>query len=148
MILTEKNGMERFAVINGVQNIENACFSVPWSQRSIESQIFTEGSVFACICNNDEIAGYICGQIVADECELYRIAVLTSHRKKGYADALMNYFLDECKKKAVNNIFLEVRSSNTPARTLYEKFSFQTIGIRKNYYSAPTEDAVIYKCEL
>ena len=112
MILTEKNDIERSALISGVRNIEKACFSVPWSERSIESQIFTDGSIFACIIENGEIAGYICGQAVADECELYRIAVLSSHRKKGYANMLMEYFVSECKNKTINSIFLEVRSSN------------------------------------
>lgn len=148
MILTEKNDIERSAIISGVRNIEKSCFSIPWSERSIESQIFTDGSIFACIIENGEIAGYICGQTVADECELYRIAVLSSHRKKGYANMLMEYFISECKNKTINNIFLEVRSSNTPARSLYEKFGFRNLGIRKKYYSNPIEDAVIYKAEI
>ncbi len=148
MILTEKNDIEKSAIISGVKNIENACFSVPWSERSIEGQIFTDGAIFACICENEEIAGYVCGQTVADECELYRIAVLVSHRKKGYANMLMEYFINECKSKAIKSIFLEVRSSNAPARSLYEKSGFQMLGVRKKYYSDPTEDAVIYKAEI
>lgn len=148
MILIKKDDIKKSDIISGVKKIENACFSVPWSERSIESQIFTEGSVFACICENDDIVGYVCGQTVADECELYRIAVLDSYRKKGYANMLMEYFINECKNKAVKSIFLEVRSSNTPARSLYEKSGFQTIGVRKKYYSNPTEDAVIYKAEI
>ncbi len=148
MILTEKNDIEKSAIISGVKNIENSCFSIPWSERSIEGQIFTDGAIFACICENGEIAGYVCGQTVADECELYRIAVLESHRKKGYANMLMEYFISECKSKAIKSIFLEVRSSNTPARSLYEKSGFQMLGVRKKYYSDPTEDAVIYKAEI
>ena len=148
MILTEKNDRDRSAIVSGVHNIETACFSIPWTERSIEGQIFADGSIFACICEGEDVIGYVCGQTVADECELYRIAVLSSYRKKGYADMLMEYFLKECKNKEISNIFLEVRSSNTPARNLYQKYGFQNVGIRKNYYSNPTEDAVIYKCEI
>ncbi len=146
MILIENNSTEKSVhdITDSVYEIEKACFSTPWSKRSLESQIFTDSAVFAVIYDNDTAAGYITGQIVADECELYRIAVLPQYRKQRLATRLMEYFLDKCEENNVKSIFLEVRSGNAPARSLYEKSGFKVLAVRKNYYSNPGEDAVIY----
>lgn len=148
MILT-KNNCDRNLLIEGATKIEAECFSDSWSARSVEGQLMADGSVF--FCSADEkgnITGYVCGQMLADECELYRIAVTDKHRGKGYAKELMTRFIEECRDNDVSGIFLEVRSSNTPARTLYERYGFQNVGVRKNYYSAPTDDAIIYRCDI
>ncbi len=132
--------------MSAVARIESECFSVPWTKRGIESQIYTDGAVFALLENDDgEAVGFVCGQTAADECELYRIAVLPKYRGQGNAAKLMTRFIDECKNRDIKNVFLEVRQGNTAARRLYERFSFAPVGFRKNYYSNPTEDAVVYK---
>ena len=147
MILTDKN-YDRNLIIQSVTETEAACFSDPWTPRALDNLLSASGSVFACSADNDgNITGYVCGQIAADECELYRIAISDKYRGKGYAKELMEYFISECRRNNVRGIFLEVRSSNVPARTLYEKYGFQNIATRKNYYRNPTEDAIIYKYE-
>ncbi len=146
MILTDINTLKksRIAVAEDVFCIEKSCFAIPWSLRSVETQIFNGNAVFAAVYEGDSIAGYITGQIAADECELYRIAVLPQYRKQHIGDMLMKYFFDQCEKHNVKSIFLEVRSSNLPARRLYEKSGFRVLAVRKNYYSEPAEDAMIY----
>lgn len=149
MILIDKTKKEKADIISAVDYIEKSCFSVPWSKHSIDSQIFTEGAIFAAAFDDKENpAGFIVGQTVADECELYRIAVCADFRRRGTAAVLMEYFLNECRQRAVKNVFLEVRKENAPARALYEKFGFEAVGVRKNYYTAPPDDAVVYKLEM
>lgn len=150
MILIEKDSNST-DLCRDIGVIEKECFSVPWTERSIESQVFTEGSINAVI--RDEKAenkpvGFICGQSVSDECELYRIAVIPEYRKQGAADRLMNYFLDKCRENGIKNVFLEVRCDNEPAKYLYEKHGFSEVGRRRNYYTEPVCDALIYKAEL
>ena len=53
-----------------------------------------------------------------------------------------------CKEKGAERMLLEVREKNSAARALYESFGFEQISVRKNYYSHPTEDAIIYRREL
>ena len=145
MILTDKDKLSPEEITDSVAVIENECFSVPWTKRSIKSQILTEGSVFLLVRADDgKAAGYICGQCVADECELYRIAVLPDYRRLGAADMLMAEFISECEGKGVRSIFLEVRRDNEPAKRLYEKHGFTAVGLRKNYYTEPICDAIIY----
>ena len=57
----------------------------------------------------------------------------------------MEEFLSE---RGVADVYLEVRVSNTPARTLYEKLGFRAVGVRKKYYRLPVEDAVVMKKQL
>lgn len=146
MILIDKEKLTPDGITDSVSAIENECFSVPWTKRSIKSQILTEGSVFSLVCTDDGTpAGYICGQCVADECELYRIAVLPAYRRLGAADMLMAEFIAVCQGKGVRSIFLEVRRDNEPAKRLYEKHGFTAVGLRKNYYTEPICDALIFR---
>lgn len=150
MILIEKHNSDT-SLCRDIATIEKECFSVPWTSRSIESQVLTEGSISALIrddSSDNRPTGYICGQSVSDECELYRIAVLPSYRKQGIADRLMIYFLDKCRESGIKNVFLEVRCDNEPAKHLYEKHGFTQVGRRRNYYTEPVCDALIYKAEL
>ena len=154
MILIEKdNGKDSNSSVlcRDIGVIEKECFSVPWTSRSIESQVFAEGSINAVI--RDEKAenkpvGFICGQSVSDECELYRIAVLPEYRHQCIATKLMVYFINKCKSNGIKSIFLEVRCDNEPAKYLYEKHGFIKVGRRKNYYTEPVCEALIYKAEL
>ena len=149
MILTDNTEKGKECTLSAVARIESECFSVPWTKRAIESQIYTDGAVFALLITDDgEAAGFVCGQTASDECELYRIAVLPKYRGQGNAAKLMTRFIDECRSRGIKNVFLEVRQGNTAARRLYERFSFVPGGRRKNYYSNPTEDAVVYRLSI
>ena len=150
MILIEKDN-NNSTFCHDIRVIEKECFSVPWTERSIEGQVLTDGSITAVIRDDNaenRPAGYICGQSVADECELYRIAVLPKYRKQGIADRLMEYFFEKCCENGIKSIFLEVRCDNEPAKHLYEKHGFSEVGRRKNYYTEPICDALIYKATL
>ena len=135
MILIEKdNGKDSNSSVlcRDIGVIEKECFSVPWTSRSIESHRLPKS----------------CGQSVSDECELYRIAVLPEYRHQCIATQLMEYFINKCKSNGIKSIFLEVRCDNEPAKYLYEKHGFIKVGRRKNYYTEPVCDALIYKAEL
>jgi ribosomal-protein-alanine N-acetyltransferase len=80
---------------------------------------------------------------VAGEGDITNVAVLPSHRKQGIGDRLVKSMIDLAKEKEISKIMLEVRSSNEAAIHLYEKYGFEFLCIRKNYYQKPTEDANI-----
>ena len=126
------------SICSDIAVIEKKCFSVPWTERSIESQVFTEGSINAVI--RDDKA--------ENKPELYRIAVLPEYRHQCIATQLMEYFINKCKNNGIKSIFLEVRCDNEPAKKLYEKHGFSEVGRRRNYYTEPVCDALIYKAEL
>ena len=81
--------------------------------------------------------------IVLDECYIANVAVKSTHRKKGYGQLLIENALTVAEDNSCAFITLEVRISNSPAISLYEKCGFEKVGERKNFYSCPTENALI-----
>lgn len=94
------------------------------------------------------VAGYMILMFSVDDAELIQIVVNEKFRGQGVGESLLKeaFLLCENQKKA--NIFLEVRLSNEYAIGLYSRCGFERIGIRKNYYNEPMEDAVIMKKEV
>ena len=95
----------------------------------------------------EDLLGYVVLQCSGDEAELINIAVRKGKRKLGIGSALLSKTVDVAVGLDVKKLFLEVRSSNQQAISLYERFGFDQVGMRKNYYSNPREDAQIL-CRL
>ena len=125
--------------VNDVFEIEKACFSNPWSRENIAAQIDCPTSHFLVAVVSGKVAGYMGLQIFSGEGYVTNVAVLPQYRGQGIAKALISKQFEN----EMDFITLEVRESNTPAISLYEKTGFEKIGIRPNFYSNPTENAVI-----
>lgn len=95
-----------------------------------------------------KIIGYIGMYISFDEGEIVNVAVAPFARKNGIGDVLIKSIKKLAKERKIQKIVLEVRKSNQPAIHLYEKNEFVFVGIRKNFYERPIEDANIMICEL
>lgn len=131
------------AHLDGVCAIENACFAHPWSRESLSSELENENSLFYVAVEDDTVLGYIGMSVVIDEGYIYNVAVDESHRGKGIGSALIQTLVTHAKKNGFCFLTLEVRESNAAARSLYEHFGFIKAGERKNYYSDPTENAIL-----
>ena len=120
--------------------IEQECIADPWSLAAFESSFAANGALFlAAQAGNGEVCGFVTANAVLDEINIYNIAVKEEYRRLGIASAL----LAELEKGEPYSINLEVRESNASAIALYKKFGFEQVGIRKNFYSKPTENAVL-----
>ena len=128
-----------------IADIEKEIFSTPWSLKNITDTFKNENNWFFVgkDLESGEIVGHICLETVLDEGILTSIAVKEKYRNKGIAKKLMDSFIDEAKNRNIAFINLEVRASNAPAIALYEKYGFEKVGTRKNYYSKPTEGALL-----
>ncbi len=102
----------------------------------------SENTLFFVCEDGDDIIGIIGLKIILDTAEVLCVATDEKYRGKGVATALMNEALSECRKRGIAEINLEVRASNDAVH-LYNKCGFETVGTRKNYYTAPTEDALL-----
>ena len=131
------------AHLDSVCAIENACFAHPWSRQSIEAELDKETSLFYVAVEDGQVVGYIGMSFVLDEGYIYNVAVKADCRKNGVGSALIQTLVTHCRKNNFAFLTLEVRESNAPARSLYEKFGFIKVGERKNYYSDPSENAVL-----
>lgn len=89
------------------------------------------------------IAGVVIFRIVVDEAEVLNIAVEADWRRRGMGSRLINDVMAACNAAGAKKIFLEVRDSNQAARQFYSRLGFKQTGRRRQYYRAPTEDAVV-----
>ncbi len=133
--------IEKFSkkYIDDVYDIECACFSHPWSKADLEAQLDLDTSHFIVAVACGKAVGYMGLQIFSGEGYVTNVAVLPKFRRQGIAQLLIGKQLEN----DMDFISLEVRKSNFPAIKLYEKFGFETVGIRPHFYSDPDEDAVI-----
>ena len=90
------------------------------------------------------IQGFLVGQAHADQSELQSIAVRAAGHRRGFGSQLLTKFLEQAREGGAKSVYLEVRESNQAARAFYEKWLFQESGRRKDYYTGPVEDAVLY----
>ena len=118
-----------------------------WSAESFKSEVAKDNGIVMYTVENGSITGLICGFFAADEAEITSVAVSPQHRRKGIAARLMDGYFSTL-PESVRSIFLEVRESNSAAIGLYEKFGFEKISVRKNFYSFPDENAVVMQKSL
>ena len=135
------------AEVSQVANLEKICFNDPWSERSVASELDNALSLWLVAMEGDALAGYVGSQTVMGETDMMNIAVAPEFRRQGIAEKLVEALVDALKARESHCLTLEVRSSNEPAKALYEKLDFQQVGLRKNYYRNPKEDALILRKE-
>ena len=133
--------------VQQIAALEKICFSQPWSENSIASELKNPLSVWLVAEANGALAGYIGSQSVLGESDVMNVAVSPDYRRQGIGEALVLALVEELKKLGNHCLSLEVRLSNLPARTLYEKLGFLEVGRRPNYYRNPKEDALILRKE-
>ena len=131
-----------------VAQLEKLCFADPWSEMSIASELRSIWSYWVVAVRDDEVVGYIGSQSSIDESDVMNVAVHPDWRRQGIAEQLIETLIGELKNRGSKALMLEVRASNAPAIALYEKLGFRQVGLRKNYYRNPKEDAYILRKEF
>lgn len=127
--------------------LERACFSDPWSERSVASELRNPLSLWLVALEGDTVAGYVGSQAVLGEADMMNLAVNPDYRRQGIGERLVSELLRQLQEAQVHCLTLEVRASNAPAIALYGKLGFSQVGRRPNYYEKPREDALILRKE-
>lgn len=127
--------------------LEKRCFSDPWSERSIASELENPLSLWLVAVEEDRVVGYVGSQSVLGEADMMNLAVSPDARRQGIGQALVEELIRRLSHERVRSLTLEVRVSNAPAAALYEKLGFRQVGQRPRYYEKPTEDARILRKE-
>ena len=122
---------------------EKEIFPDPWSERDIIDTISTEGAMCYTALDGNKVIAYLIGRQIPPEGEIYRIATLPHKRGQGVAYRLLDYAVKCERGRGLESLFLEVREKNEPAKRLYKSYGFKQIGIRKNYYANPTDNAIV-----
>ncbi len=134
------------ADVPSVAALEKLCFSDPWSVSSIASELDNPLSLWLVWEEDGAAAAYLGVQRVPPQADVMNVAVSPALRRRGIARALFAE-LERCLPE-IDELFLEVRASNSGAIALYRTLGFEQVGRRPNYYLDPREDALILRKEL
>ena len=132
--------------IDAIYEIEkNAYGEHHWSKESFYSELQNNIGYYivAHNCETNEVVGYLGSWFIVDECHITTVAVKPQFRRQNIGTKLLISLINQCYEKFIKYITLEVRISNISAISLYEKFGFKSIGVRKKYYQDNNEDALI-----
>lgn len=133
--------------VPSVAALERMCFSNPWSENSVASELDNPLSLWLVATDGTEVIGYIGSQSVMGESDMMNVAVSPKYRRTGVATGLINALVEALRQRQNHSLCLEVRASNAPAIDLYEGMGFCMVGRRRNYYRDPREDALILRKE-
>ena len=128
--------------------LERECFSDPWSESSIASELHSEWSLWLVDEEDGQVVAYVGSQSAPPDADVMNVAVAPSHRRQGRGEALMLALMDALRALSRESLSLEVRQSNAPALALYRRLGFVQVGKRPKYYHNPVEDALILRKEL
>ena len=136
------------ADIDKIVTLENECQLSSWGATGYQAELLNPSAVLLTAIVHDEVVGFFSGRMMADEFEIYTIAVAPKFRRQGLGAKILIAALEIAKMKGAKHAYLEVRAANEPAKKMYERHGFTLTGKRKEYYSAPLEDALLYSCEI
>ncbi len=148
-----------FDDIAEIAAIEEMYSETPWNANGLLTYLLRDDTIFLVADSLDEVPaegeepedyydtphllGYAGLLMVPYESDILNITVRPEARRHGIATQLIEKLAELAAPRGVTVIHLEVRESNVPARSLYEKLGFTVDGIRKNYYEHPKENAVL-----
>ena len=129
--------------LQAVAELEQICFEEPWSARSLELLIGEMATGFVCTDENGQVAAYGGMLWAPDEGQITNIATHPAYRRMGLGRAVLKALEGQARERGCKMLSLEVRASNQAAIALYAAEGFTVEGRRKNFYRAPTEDALV-----
>ena len=128
--------------------IEKICFSDPWSEESL-GYLCSSGNACGVAATEDgRLAAYGGMEHVLDTASIINIAVHPDFRRRGYGRAILSALESSAVEFGAERIFLDVRESNEPAKSLYMSSGYRIAGIRRGYYSHPRENAIVMAKDL
>jgi ribosomal-protein-alanine N-acetyltransferase len=134
--------------LDQILEIENLSFSAPWSRAGFLQELDNPVAQLWALMGDRVLLGYLSFWVVREEMQVLDLAVHPRYRNRGHGSYLLARMIDLARSRGISRIWLEVRASGSSARRLYERFGFSESGRRKNYYTHPTEDAIVMSLGL
>jgi ribosomal-protein-alanine N-acetyltransferase len=131
--------------VDAILDIEQASFTNPWTREMYLSELNNPGVSYCYVAKDDanHVVGFCAFWRVLDELHINNLAVMPARRREGVASELLAHVLREGRLLGARRATLEVRRSNQAALRLYDRCGFSVAAVRPDYYTHPTEDALI-----
>lgn len=134
--------------INQILEIEKISFPTPWHGYIFELELKKPRTLQLVSKSDDRVTGYIISWMMFDEIHILNVAVHPNFRRRGIARRLICEVIDYFYPLGARSVILEVRINNKAAKNLYKSLGFETLRIRKKYYTDTGEDAIVMNLEL
>lgn len=121
--------------LDEVLKIENDVFCDPWPKKFFYDDLNNDVSKYFVLIDEERIIGYFGLWFMFENADLVNIAIDKDHQGQGLGEKLLRHAICVCINKEVEFLHLEVRPNNLKAKSLYEKFGFEPVRVRRNYYS-------------
>lgn len=132
------------ADLDALEELENQCFSLPWTRGQLRAELPDERHEFlVAVDAAGNVLGYIGMMTVLDEGYISNVAVSPAYRRGGIGRALVREMLGRAAARELAFVTLEVRAHNESAIALYAGEGFERVGLRRDYYERPREDALL-----
>ncbi len=126
-----------------IVKLEELCFSTPWTYENLEEELDNKTAYFFVALEGEKVIGYIGVNVIEDSCFINNIAVYPEYRRQGVGKALIKIASLTADAMGTDFISLEVRESNYPAIAMYKSLGFEEMGMRRDFYRRPRENALI-----
>ena len=136
------------ADLSAVIALEQACDLSSWGMDGYEKELSNPTALLLVATSHQQFAGYFSGRVMVDEFELFSIAVVSKLRRQGIGRKLLEAGLNKLYQRGIHRCLLEVRAANLAAQNLYRDYGFRPIGLRRNYYHHPLDDALVMALEV
>jgi ribosomal-protein-alanine N-acetyltransferase len=142
----------RLSHLDEISAIEIESYENPWARSAFESELGRNPVSWARVALTTDVparvAGYCVAWIVLERLHIQNLAVHPEHRRRGLGRLLLRRALEEGYVQGATAALLEVRRSNLAAQKLYRALGFEEAGTRREYYTRPREDALLFRKDL
>ncbi|WP_250563901.1 ribosomal protein S18-alanine N-acetyltransferase [Sphaerisporangium fuscum] len=132
-----------------VMHIERTTFPFDaWSEGMLRGELADQPRTrhyVVAVAGDGRIVGYAGLAAAGDQADVQTIAVISEWRRSGVGTAMLKELLAEAVRRGATAVFLEVRADNPPAQAMYERFGFERIGLRRDYYDDGTDAIMMMK---
>jgi ribosomal-protein-alanine N-acetyltransferase len=137
--------------LDAVMPVEQACYEHPWTRGNFIDSLAAGYEAELALDRAGQVVAYRIAMVGVDEMHLLNLTVRVDHQGRGHAREMLRRLADDCRRLALATLWLEVRPSNARARTLYTRWGFREVGLRRAYYPAVAgqrEDAIVMRFVL
>nr|WP_321257229.1 ribosomal protein S18-alanine N-acetyltransferase [uncultured Pseudodesulfovibrio sp.] len=145
---------EKVVVVLGEEDVQDLidleaqCFEYHWTREQFLLGLSKKAFRVFGVRSEEVLAGYIAFSLIEDEMEILNLAIRPEFRRHGLAALLLADSFRVCEENNIKKSFLDVKVSNEPALSLYRKFGYKKIGVRKRYYPDTKEDALLFRYDF
>ncbi|MEM7140842.1 MAG: ribosomal protein S18-alanine N-acetyltransferase [Actinomycetota bacterium] len=129
--------------IDAAREIDVVAYPNPWSVTTWRNELASADRHHLVAIDDERLVGHAGLLFVLDEAHVTTVAVASANEGRGIATRMLIDLLTDARRHGSSAATLEVRSADRRPQRLYGRFGFRPVGVRKGYYSTPSDDGIV-----